>query len=106
VVFLAQSQRISFEWDSGVALVLIAVWIGFLVLYIAAFVKIISKAGYSGWWVLVGIVPILNVIMFFVFAFSDWPVLQELRQLRSGGTTTAPSGPFSAPPPTPPPPLP
>ena len=38
--------------------------------------RIISNAGYSGWWVLVALVPLLNVIMFFVFAFSSWPSLQ------------------------------
>lgn len=38
------------------------------------YVRIIQKAGYSGWWFLVALVPILNVVMLWVFALSTWPV--------------------------------
>ena len=48
-----------------------------------AYVRIIQKAGYSGWWVLVGLVPVLNVVMFLVFAFSQWPVARENAELRA-----------------------
>ena len=37
-------------------------------------VKIITKAGYSGWYVLTAFVPILNIVMFLVFAFGKWRV--------------------------------
>jgi len=37
------------------------------------FSKVISKAGFSGWWALLGIVPLVNIIMLYVFAFSRWP---------------------------------
>ena len=47
---------------------------------VAAWVKILTKAGYSGWWILIGVVPLVNVIMFLVFAFSDWPALQATRR--------------------------
>jgi Na+/melibiose symporter-like transporter len=40
-------------------------------------VKIIRKAGYSGWWVLMWFVPIANIVMLWVFAFSDWPSLEK-----------------------------
>lgn len=64
----------------GVAgLVLAIVYFGFFVLSIAACVKIISKAGYSGWWILIAFVPAVNVVMFFVFAFSEWPILRQSR---------------------------
>jgi uncharacterized membrane protein YhaH (DUF805 family) len=39
--------------------------------------KILAKAGYSGWWCLLALVPILNIIMLWVFAFSSWPNLPE-----------------------------
>jgi hypothetical protein len=45
-----------------------------LAIYIVPAVKIISKAGYSGWWVLVLFIPLVNIIMIWVFAFSRWPV--------------------------------
>lgn len=59
--------------------VLLVAYIAVAVVAIVAWVKIISKAGYSGWWVLIVFVPIANVVMFLVFAFSDWPVLQRAR---------------------------
>jgi hypothetical protein len=47
-------------------------------------VKILSKAGYSGAWVLIGLVPIANLVMFLVFAFSDWPVVRAQRAAQAG----------------------
>jgi hypothetical protein len=72
-----------YGWLFGGAAVV--VYVAVAVLFFIAYVRIIQKAGYSGWWVLVGLVPILNVVMFLVFAFSRWPVLRERDALRSGG---------------------
>ena len=41
---------------------------------IAFFALVVRKAGYSGWWVLLGFVPIVGLVMLWVFAFSRWPV--------------------------------
>ena len=46
-------------------------------IYLFPVIKILQKAGYSGWWVLVGFVPLLNIIMLWVFAFASWPNLRE-----------------------------
>ncbi len=58
----------------------------FVVLYIVALYKILDKAGYSGWLSLLILIPGVGSIIGFVLmlwvAFSDWPVLQELRALR------------------------
>jgi len=35
--------------------------------------KIIRKAGYNGWWVVFGVVPILNLLLLWIFAFAEWP---------------------------------
>lgn len=59
-------------------IVALAIWVIFLIGYI----KIISKAGYSGWWVLIMFVPIVNIIMFLVFAYKEWPIQRELAELR------------------------
>lgn len=56
----------------------VAMWVIFLI----AYVKIISRAGYSGWWVLVMFVPILNIVMLLIFAFKEWPIQRELAELR------------------------
>ena len=42
------------------------------------YVKIISKAGYSGWWALLIFVPIVNFIALWVFAYAKWPALEGL----------------------------
>ena len=43
---------------------------------------------------LVGIVPLLNIVMFLVFAFSTWPVTRERDALRAqaGYSSTYPPG--------------
>jgi hypothetical protein len=46
-----------------------------LATFIVPVVKIIQKAGYSGWWILLWFVPIANIVMLWVFAFADWPNL-------------------------------
>jgi uncharacterized membrane protein YhaH (DUF805 family) len=34
---------------------------------------IIKKAGYSGWWAILIIIPVVNVILIWVFALVTWP---------------------------------
>ncbi len=72
--------------------ILVIVYLALAVASIVGTVKIISKAGYSGWFVLLGLVPLVNIVMFFVFAFSDWPVQKELRRYRQGGYGAGPGG--------------
>jgi len=36
--------------------------------------RIVSKAGYNGWLSLLMLVPLVNIVMLFVFAFSEWPI--------------------------------
>jgi hypothetical protein len=54
----------------------------FTVLTIVIWCKIFSKAGYSWALGLLMLVPIANLIMMLVLAFSDWPVHKELRLLK------------------------
>jgi hypothetical protein len=37
------------------------------------FRPIAKKAGYSGWWAVTMIIPLVNIIMIWVFAFAKWP---------------------------------
>ena len=48
-----------------------------LVIFVVPLLKILRKAGYSGWWILIWLVPIANIVMLWVFAFSDWPNLAK-----------------------------
>jgi len=49
----------------------------FFVIFLVPIAKILSKAGYSGAWCLIWFVPIVNIIMLWVFAFADWPALRK-----------------------------
>jgi peptidoglycan biosynthesis protein MviN/MurJ (putative lipid II flippase) len=50
-------------------IVLIAVVVGILPYW-----KIFSKAGFSGWMSLLMLVPLLNVVVLYIVAFSQWNV--------------------------------
>ncbi|WFP48452.1 hypothetical protein PL263_10010 [Methylomonas sp. EFPC3] len=39
--------------------------------------RILQKAGFDGRWALVLLVPVVNIIMIWVFAFSSWPNLRS-----------------------------
>jgi K+-transporting ATPase A subunit len=41
--------------------------------FVAVFGRILNRAGYSRWWLLTMVVPLLNLIMLWVFAFASWP---------------------------------
>jgi hypothetical protein len=56
--------------------------IGFLIVvavlllwaFVVVFGRILNRAGYSRWWLVTLLVPILNLVMLWIFAFADWPV--------------------------------
>jgi hypothetical protein len=86
----------------AVGIVLILLWLASAVLGIVAWVRIVQKAGYSGWLVLTAIIPIVNIVIFLIFAFAEWPVTRELNQLRAMAGRQQPG--YGYPPPYPPPP--
>ncbi len=68
----------------GTALIVASVISGVIfIIYIVAWWKIFSKAGYSGALSLLLIfIPIANIIVFLILAFGRWPVQKELDALR------------------------
>ena len=70
------------------ALMMILILIGLLggliatIITVIVFCKIFSKAGYSWALGLLMFIPIANLVMFLVLAFSEWPILKELRALK------------------------
>ena len=46
--------------------VLFCLWLGY---------RILQKAGFDGRWTWVLLLPVVNIIMIWVFAFSHWPNL-------------------------------
>jgi Kef-type K+ transport system membrane component KefB len=48
--------------------------------FVAVFGRIVNRAGYSRWWLLTMVVPVLNLITLWVFAFASWPVTRSRGQ--------------------------
>ena len=40
---------------------------------VIVFGPVVKKAGFSRWWSLLLMVPLVNLIMVWVFAFMEWP---------------------------------
>ena len=49
-------------------------WLIFMAILGVPVAIILRKAGYSSWWVIVAFIPMINMIMLWVFAFSRWPI--------------------------------
>jgi len=70
------------------ALAIIPVLIAIFIVLVVTIVKTViwcmlfRKAGHSWALGLLMLVPIANIIMPFILAFGDWPVLRELRLLK------------------------
>ena len=45
-----------------------------LVGYMVPLWRIVSKAGFAGALALLGLVPLVNIVMLWVFAFVRWPI--------------------------------
>lgn len=67
----------------GIFLVSALFELALLAVFFWAWASILRKAGYSGWMVLLALIPLVNMVMFFVFAFQKWPAQVELEQLRA-----------------------
>ena len=89
--------------SGGELAVLLTVYAVFILFFGWMYVRIIRKAGYSGWWVLMALVPIGNLVMLGFFAFKEWPIRRELEYLRGYAAATGlPGYAPQSPPPGPP----
>ncbi len=61
---------VPFMFFGPLSLVIVLIGLAIILVPIA---EIIRKAGYSRIWILVWFVPLVNIIMLWVFAFSRWP---------------------------------
>jgi len=58
-------------WPFGLLMMMV-----FAALIIVAFWFLFSKVGYSRWLGLLMVVPLVNIVMLYFLAFSDWPSLR------------------------------
>jgi len=66
------NEMISGMWPLGPLTMLV-----FAALIIVPFWFIFKKAGYPQWLGLLMVVPMVNLVMLYILAFSDWPSLRE-----------------------------
>ena len=57
-----------------------------MVLPVWFFALTAKKAGYAPWWALLGLVPVLNVIVLYLFAYREWPALSSQATARETPT--------------------
>jgi uncharacterized membrane protein YhaH (DUF805 family) len=44
-----------------------------VVLTVVLFVPVLRKAGFSGWWIVLFMIPIVGIVFLWIFAFVQWP---------------------------------
>jgi len=57
------------SWSAWQVLVVLV----YVVVIVVPCWRIVGKAGYAGAWSLLVLVPVVNVILLWVFAFAKWP---------------------------------
>lgn len=55
---------------------LFSLFVPLALLWVWILARILQRAGYSGWWALIGLTPLLPLAVW-VFAFSSWPAAQR-----------------------------
>lgn len=81
------------EQSAAIVLILVCVVIAVaaIVVSLVANWRIWSQAGYNGALSLLLLIPLVGVIVYLVFAFSEWPVTKRIRSLEGGGGGMPPS---------------
>jgi len=76
-----------FQLDNSIST---PVLVGAIVVYVAMFAfgvyvycRVARKAGYSPWAGLWLLVPVANLVVMLIFAFSEWPIEREVKALRA-----------------------
>ena len=75
---------------SWIQIIIVVLVIAFFALLIWSYGRILNKAGYSRWWSLIMFVPLVNVVMVWVFAFANWPRLGSQRVRSQNVVSRAP----------------
>ena len=53
--------------------------------------RIATKAGYAGALSLLMFVPLVSLVIIILFAFTEWPIERELREVRGGARMAMPT---------------
>ena len=59
-------------------------WLIGVIIFIIPFWRICRRIGWSPWWSLLWVIPVVGLIFLYVLAFSDWPL--QKASVAPGGT--------------------
>jgi uncharacterized membrane protein YhaH (DUF805 family) len=59
-----------YHWLIAVIIVVI-----YLLIFLVPIAQIVHRAGFSRWWCVLSIIPLINFILLWVFAFVRWPAI-------------------------------
>ena len=65
------------DWMRGGELFAVVVGLAIWASVVWASATVLKKAGFSGWWSIIAIIPIANWVALMVFASSEWPALRR-----------------------------
>ena len=60
-------------------LLFLLIYLLLIVVYWVSLVRILNRAGYSGWWSLLTLVPFVNIYALWRFSKAPWPALDQSR---------------------------
>jgi len=69
------------DQETGIVIWQVIIILAMIFLVSWIYGRILHKAGYSRWWVALLFIPLVNIIMIWVFAFADWPNLKKISRL-------------------------
>lgn len=52
-------------------------WLVLLIFVVAVIIplaRVLSRTGHSGWWSVLYLLPLVNVIALWIFAYKKWPI--------------------------------
>jgi uncharacterized membrane protein YhaH (DUF805 family) len=57
-------------WDVFFAVASLSI----ITIYFLALVRVLHRLGFSGWWSIVSVIPIVNICALLALSFARWPV--------------------------------
>lgn len=63
----------------ALGLLFLALCVAPALLSILPVVRIVQRAGFSGWWALITFIPVVNLLALWYFAFAQWPIMRPHR---------------------------
>ena len=52
---------------------IVVIYVTTIFVYFKALARILNRMGYSGWWSLLSIVPIVNLVAVWMLSKAEWP---------------------------------